>query len=32
MTANGKIRHRELRRLYLSGELNQAGRILFPDY
>jgi acyl-coenzyme A synthetase/AMP-(fatty) acid ligase len=32
MRANGKIRHRELRRQYLSGELREAGRTLFPEY
>jgi acyl-CoA synthetase (AMP-forming)/AMP-acid ligase II len=32
LTSNGKVRHQELRRKYLSGELRETGRTLFPDY
>jgi acyl-CoA synthetase (AMP-forming)/AMP-acid ligase II len=32
LTSNGKVRHQELQRQYLSGELRDSGRILFPDY
>ncbi len=32
LTANGKLRHRELRERYLDGRLRAEGRILFPDY
>ena len=31
-TANGKIRHAELKRRYLDGSLRDQGLILFPDY
>lgn len=31
MTANGKVRYGELRRLYLDGELKTSGALLFPD-
>ncbi len=31
-TANGKIRHSELRERYLDGRLRSEGRILFPIY
>ncbi|HEV8242309.1 MAG TPA: AMP-binding protein [Thermoanaerobaculia bacterium] len=31
MTANGKLRYGELRRLYLEGELKKGGALLFPD-
>jgi acyl-CoA synthetase (AMP-forming)/AMP-acid ligase II len=32
LTSNGKVRHQELRQRYLSGELRESGRTLFPDY
>ncbi len=32
MTYNGKLQHQKLQDLFLSGELRQNGRILFPDY
>ncbi len=32
LTANGKVRHAELRRQYLDGGLRARGAILFPDY
>ncbi|MEM7355291.1 MAG: AMP-binding protein [Acidobacteriota bacterium] len=31
-THNGKLRHRALRQAYLSGELRESGKILFPDF
>lgn len=31
MTANGKMRYGELRRLYLEGELRSAGALLYPE-
>ena len=32
MTANGKLRYGELRRLYLDGELRRSGALLFPGH
>jgi acyl-CoA synthetase (AMP-forming)/AMP-acid ligase II len=32
MTYNGKIKHLELKELYLNGTLREKGRILFPEY
>ena len=31
MTANGKVRYGELRRLYVDGELQRSGALVFPD-
>jgi hypothetical protein len=31
VTANGKVRYGELRRLYLEGELARSGALLFPE-
>ncbi len=31
-TTNGKLRRRELKRLYLDGSLRQSGKVLFPGY
>ena len=32
LTANGKVRHQELKRMYLDGSLRAAGSVLFPDW
>ena len=32
LTANGKLRHGELKARYLDGGLRRQGRVLFPDY
>lgn len=32
LTANGKLRHAELRERYLGGSLRREGSLLFPDY
>ncbi len=31
-THNGKIRHAELKRRYLDGELRAGGRLVYPAY
>ena len=32
LTANGKLRHAELKARYLDGSLRREARVLFPDY